>query len=59
MSIKTFKAAIKELQKREARIAKERDNLRDLECEVGALADDLDEACYDLQRAIDNLSKYV
>lgn len=55
----TTKRIIAQLEKRMKAVAVERDRLRDLEDEVGALRETCSEAYDSLERAIDALSQLV
>lgn len=57
MTVKSYRGAIKELKRRQDRISKERDAMRNLEAEVATLGDDLDEAIRGIEDAIDALSR--
>lgn len=57
MTVKSYRGAIKELKRRQDRISKERDAMRNLEAEVAMLGDDLDEAIREIEDAIDALSR--
>ena len=57
--VATTKTLIKRLQKVQARLAADRDELRDLKTEVKMLLEDKDEDIEALERVIDSLSRYV
>lgn len=48
---------LRRLKQAQARVAKERDKLRELESDVAQIAEDCGEAHDDLERAIDALSR--
>lgn len=48
---------VRRLKQAQARVANERDKLRELESDVAQIAQDCDEAHDDLERAIDALSR--
>ena len=55
----TKKQILRSVRQAKARIAEERDNLRDLVSELEAIADDCDDAECDLERAADALSRLL
>ena len=55
----TNKAIIKRLEKEKAKIAKNRDALRELLSDAADIEESCNEALDDIERAIDALSKYV
>ena len=55
----TNKAIIKRLEKEKAKIAKNRDALRELLSDAADIEESCNEALCDIERAIDALSKYV
>jgi ABC-type transporter Mla subunit MlaD len=57
--MKTKGQILAQIKQAKARIAKERDKLRDLISDLDQIADDCDEAHYDLERAADALSRLL
>ena len=59
MAQKSIKQLVRELETKKRHLAKLRDKLRSLSCEINEYHDDTDMACQDLESAIDRHSKYV
>jgi DNA-dependent RNA polymerase auxiliary subunit epsilon len=59
VKIPEVKMIVKKLKLSMNKIAKERDKLRELMYEVEMIKDVSDEAVYNLEAAIDNLSQYM
>jgi len=59
MSLKSIKAAIGAIERKKVKLAALRDEIRELEYEIGSLFADVDEAVDHLQEASDALSRLV